>query len=74
VSPAHALRRATRHVRLTDPSAAGSNGARCEAGGDLGEAETGGAPDRRRIAELPFEPTRGFHAVLGPTGQGLLLS
>ncbi len=43
-------------------------------GRDLGEAETGGAPGWRRIAELPFEPTRGFHAVLGRTGGGLLLS
>jgi cation-transporting P-type ATPase I len=45
-----------------------------EGGRDLGEAETGGAPDWRRIVELPFEPTRGFHAVLGRTGRGLLLS
>jgi cation-transporting P-type ATPase I len=43
-------------------------------GRDVGTAETGGVSDWRRIAELPFEPTRGFHAVLGRTGQGLLLS
>lgn len=45
-----------------------------QGGRDLGAAETDGATDWRRIAELPFEPTRGFHAVLGRSGQGLLLS
>ncbi|MGC8513634.1 MAG: HAD-IC family P-type ATPase [Acidimicrobiales bacterium] len=27
-----------------------------------------------RVAELPFEPVRGYHAVLGATGKGQLLS
>jgi cation-transporting ATPase I len=44
------------------------------AGRDLGESELNGAPGWSRIAELPFEPSRGFHAVLGRSGGGLLLS
>jgi cation-transporting P-type ATPase I len=44
------------------------------AGRELGESETSGAPGWRRISELPFEPSRGFHAVLGRSGGQLLLS
>ena len=33
-----------------------------------------GAAGWTRVAELPFEPVRGYHAVLGATGQGKLLS
>jgi cation-transporting ATPase I len=44
------------------------------AGRDLEEPETSGAPGWRRIAELPFEPSRGFHAVLGRSTGRLLLS
>jgi cation-transporting P-type ATPase I len=44
------------------------------AGRELEEPETRGAPGWRRVAELPFEPSRGFHAVLGRSGGRLLLS
>jgi cation-transporting P-type ATPase I len=44
------------------------------AGRDLDESPAEGAPGWRRVTELPFEPSRGFHAVLGRSGGRLLLS
>jgi cation-transporting ATPase I len=32
-----------------------------------------GAPRWRQVGELPFEPSRGYHAVLGRTADGMLL-
>lgn len=40
----------------------------------LGVAPTLARPDWRRLHELPFEPGRGYHAVLGATPSGLLVS
>jgi cation-transporting ATPase I len=45
-----------------------------QAGTELAERLANGAAGWRRLAELPFEPSRGFHAVLGRTSAGLLLS
>jgi cation-transporting ATPase I len=39
-----------------------------------GATTTTGAPGWRRQDEIPFEPARGFHAVVGTTGTGTLLS
>jgi cation-transporting P-type ATPase I len=44
---------------------------------EAGEAEVAadrGAADWRRVAELPFEPGRGFHAVLGTNHESALLA
>src|SRR6266702_4361922 len=44
---------------------------------EAGEAEVAadrGAADWRRVAELPFEPGRGFHAVLGDNHESALLA
>ncbi|MFC4062205.1 HAD-IC family P-type ATPase [Planomonospora corallina] len=40
----------------------------------LGVTAEEGADGWRRIAELPFEPARGYHAVLGESGPDRLLS
>jgi len=42
--------------------------------GAAGVAADHGAPDWRRATELPFEPGRGFHAVLGTDRQTALLA
>jgi cation-transporting ATPase I len=41
---------------------------------DMGVGAQDGAPDWASIRELPFEPERGFHAVLGQTRSGQLIS
>lgn len=40
----------------------------------LGLTESDGRPSWKRIAEIPFEPGRGYHAVLGEDDHGFLLS
>ncbi len=41
---------------------------------ECGIEATTGAPGWQRSLELPFEPGRGYHAVVGTVGDGLLLS
>jgi cation-transporting ATPase I len=75
--------------RARDILAAGLRASPDSANGDLvhaedralakqaGEAEVAadrGAADWRRVAELPFEPGRGFHAVLGDNHESALLA
>lgn len=43
-------------------------------GRDAGTTDTDGRPGWTRLEELPFEPARGFHAVLGRDGDQRLLS
>ncbi len=45
-----------------------------DGGALLGVAATRERPEWRRLHELPFEPGRGYHAVLGATPTGLWLS
>ena len=45
-----------------------------DGGARLGVVATDERPDWRRLHELPFEPGRGYHAVLGVTPAGLWLS
>src|SRR5690606_29515293 len=43
-------------------------------GREAGVTETDGRPGWARVEELPFEPSRGFHAVLGRDSDEYLLS
>lgn len=45
-----------------------------EAASAAGIPADAGATDWQTCGELPFEPSRGYHAVLGTTGDGLLLT
>ncbi|MET8834423.1 HAD-IC family P-type ATPase [Micromonospora sp. NPDC004540] len=42
--------------------------------GTAGVVEQTGAPDWAAVGGLPFEPSRGYHATVGRTADGLLLS
>jgi len=65
-------------LRATPPAGAGlvhmTDRAVVEAAAALGVSEEVGAPGWRREEELPFSPSRTYHATLGRDAEGLLLS
>ncbi|MBA2808209.1 cation-transporting P-type ATPase [Streptomyces sp. KM273126] len=51
-----------------------TDGAVTEGAREAGVARTAAAPGWRRTSSLPFEPSRGFHATRGRSGESLILS
>ncbi|MER6010087.1 cation-translocating P-type ATPase [Streptomyces bluensis] len=51
-----------------------TDGAVTEGAREAGVARTAAAPGWRRTSSLPFEPSRGFHATRGRSGEHLILS
>src|SRR5690606_10576296 len=75
VGPAHraviaAALRASPEVDPSRPAAHATDAAVLEGGAAAGVQADEGAPGWTRTAELPFDPSRGYHAVLGRTEDG----
>lgn len=51
-----------------------TDGAVFQGAGEARVTRTAGAPGWRRTSSLPFEPSRGFHATRGRSGESLILS
>lgn len=66
--------RATPEYREGEPMAHATDRAIVKGAKAAGVGIELGADDWRQVSELPFEPSRGYHAVLGHTSAGQLLA